>query len=64
MPKERKRVVEIRLIVLVAVDVSHSEFVDALRADGSPIAASVVASEVSANLQSVHYVETVSVHLL
>lgn len=63
MPNERKRVVGFRLIVLVHVDVTHDDFLAALRAVKGP-AVAVVIAEVASNLESVAYVESATVHQL
>ena len=62
MSNARQSVVEIRLVVLVTVNVKHPDFLAALRAEVAASAATVVAAEVSSNLESVPYVDTVSVH--
>jgi hypothetical protein len=58
-----QRLVEIRLMVLVMVNVSDPTFTDALIALGvNPSSvADVVSSEVVSNLESVSYIETVIV---
>jgi len=55
MSNTSKRVVEVRLIVIVHLDVTNDEFVQALAAEGKSVA-QVVASEVVSNLESVSYV--------
>jgi hypothetical protein len=64
MPHERKRVVEVRLIVIVHVDVTNEEFVEALATSRGKPAVDVVGAEVVSNLESVSYVESVSAHQL
>ena len=64
MPQERKRVVEVRLIVIVHVDVTNEEFLEALAASGGKAATDVVGAEVVSNLESVSFVESASVHQL
>lgn len=63
MSSDRKRIVEVRMIVIVLVDVTEPSFIEALAASGSnPSAvADVVSSEVVSNLESVSYVESVIV---
>lgn len=63
MSSDRKRIVEVRMIVIVLVDVTEPSFSEALAASGSnPSAvADVVSSEVVSNLESVSYVESVIV---
>jgi hypothetical protein len=57
---DSKRLVEVRLIVIVLVDLSASSLPEALTSrDGVPKSlADVLASEVASNLESVSYVET------
>lgn len=66
MNRERKRIVEVRLIVIVLVDVAAPSFAEALTASGSKLStvAGVVAAEVVSNLESVSYVESVIASLL
>jgi hypothetical protein len=63
MSSDRKRVFEIRLIVIVLVDVTEPSLTEALAAAGgqSPSLAAVVSSEIVSNLESVSYVESVIV---
>ncbi len=58
-----KRIVEVRLIVIVLVDVADPSLTDALAASGRQPSslAEVIASEVVSNLESVSYVESVIV---
>ena len=63
MNSDRKRIVEVRLIVIVLVDVTEPSFTEALAASGNipSSIATVVSSEVVSNLESVSYVESVIV---
>ena len=63
MSNDRKRTFEVRMIVIVLVDVTDAGFIDALGAFGlNPSSvADVVSSEVVSNLESVSYVESVIV---
>ncbi len=63
MNRDRKRIVEVRLIVIVLVDITEPSLTEALAASGgkSPSLAAVVSSEVVSNLESVSYVESVIV---
>ena len=63
MSSDQKRIVEVRLIVIVLVDVTEPSFMEALAASGSKPSsvAEVVSSEVVSNLESVSYVESVIV---
>jgi hypothetical protein len=63
MSSDRTRIVEVRLIVIVRVDVTEPSFIEALAASGSKPSslAEVVSSEVVSNLESVSYVESVIV---
>lgn len=63
MNSDRKRIFEIRLIVIVLVDVTDPSLTDALAASGSQPSslADLVSSEVVSNLESVSYVESVIV---
>ena len=63
MSTDRKRFVEVRLIVIVLVDITEPSLTEALAASGgkSPSLAAVVSSEVVSNLESVSYVESVIV---
>ena len=59
MSSDQKRVVEVRMIIIVGVDVTAPSFVEtlvALRKNPSSVA-EVVSSEVVSNLESVSYVE-------
>jgi hypothetical protein len=62
---QEKRIVEIRLIVIVCVNVRNAELLDRI---GSAIRPSsvrdIVSSEVTSNLESVPYVEAVIVSQL
>jgi hypothetical protein len=66
MSHDRKRIVEVRMIVIVLVDVTDPSLADALAAsDNTPSSlADVVSSEVLSNLESVSYVESVIVSRL
>jgi hypothetical protein len=66
MSSDRKRIVEVRLIVMVLVDLTESSLTEALAALGghSSSLADVVSSEVVSNLESVSYVESVIVSQL
>ncbi len=61
-----KRTVEVRMLVIVFVDLANAEFIDALKAQGrQPSAvADVVAQEVVSNLESVSYVDAAIVRHL
>ena len=60
-----QRIVEIRLIVVVSVDVWNAELLDRIGAATSPSSVrDVVSSEVTSNLESVPYVEAVVVSQL
>ena len=63
MNTDRKRFFEIRLIVIVLVDVTEPSLTEALAASASQPSslAGVVSSEVVSNLESVPYVESVIV---
>ncbi len=63
MSNERKRVVEVRMIVIVLVDLTESGLSDALAASGRQPSslADIVSSEVVSNLESVSYIESVIV---
>lgn len=63
MSSDRKRIIEVRMIVIVLVDVTERSFIEALTASGSnpSSVAEVVSSEVVSNLESVSYVESVIV---
>ena len=66
MSSERKRIVEVRLIVIVRVDVTEPSLTEALAASSRQPSslAEVVSSEVVSNLESVSYVESVVVSQL
>jgi hypothetical protein len=60
MTAEPERIVEVRLILIVLVDVTDSEFVDpSARAKPMSSAQQFVASEVVSNLESLAYVRSV-----
>jgi hypothetical protein len=59
MNKPQKRIEQVRLIVVVLVDLTHPEFIETLAASGGKPVAEVVSSEVVSNLESVSYVESV-----
>lgn len=63
MSSDRKRIVEVRLIVIVRVDLTEPSLTDALAASSHQPSslAEVVSSEVVSNLESVSYVESVIV---
>ena len=63
MNSDRKRIVEVRLIVIVLVDLTEPGLTDALAALGRQPSslADVVSSEVVSNLESVSYIESVIV---
>ena len=63
MSNDRKRIVEVRMIVIVLVDVTAPSFTEALAASGNipSSVATVVSSEVVSNLESVSYIESVIV---
>jgi hypothetical protein len=63
---DRKRIFEIRLIVIVLVDVTEPSLTEALAASGRQPSslADLVSSEVVSNLESVSYVESVIVSQL
>jgi hypothetical protein len=66
MSHDRKRIVEVRMIVIVLVDVTEPSLADALAASGKnpSSVADVVSSEVVSNLESVSYVDSVIVSRL
>ena len=66
MSSDRKRIVEVRLIVIVRVDLTEPSLTDALAASSRQPSslAEVVSSEVVSNLESVSYVESVIVSQL
>lgn len=59
MSPDPKRVIEVRLILIVLVDVTNPDLIAALTASGGKPVAEVVSSEVVSNLESVPYVESV-----
>ncbi len=61
MDADRKRFIEVRLIVIIVVDLTAPALTEALVASGGQPSsvAKVVASEVVSNLESVAYVDTV-----
>ena len=63
MNTDRQRIVEIRLIVIVLIDVTEPTFTEALRVSGrsSSLLSEVVSSEIVSNLESLAYVESVIV---
>lgn len=63
MISNRKRVIEVRFIVIVLVDLAEPSLTEALAAVGSKSStlADVVSSEIVSNLESVSYVESVIV---
>ena len=63
MSSDRKRFVEVRLIVIVVVDVTEPSLTEALAASGKnpSSVAEVISSEVVSNLESVSYIESVIV---
>ena len=63
MSNDPKRIVEVRMIIIVLVDVTAPSFTEALAASGhNPSSvATVVSSEVVSNLESVSYIESVIV---
>ncbi len=63
MSSDQKRLVEVRLIVIVRVDVTEPSLTEALAASSRQPSslAEVVSSEVVSNLESVSYVESVTV---
>ena len=66
MSSDRTRIIEVRMIVIVFVDVTEPSFMEALAAsDNNPSSVpQVVASEVVSNLESVAYVQSVIVSQL
>ena len=60
MPASSKRTVEIRLLVIVFVDLTDPELTDVLKAEHRQPSsiADVVGQEVLSNLESVSYVDT------
>jgi hypothetical protein len=63
MSTDHKRIVEVRLIVIVMVNLTEPSLTEALAASGGQPSslAHVVSSEVVSNLESVSYVESVIV---
>ena len=59
-----KRIVEVRLIVIVLIDITNHEFTDTLAASGTKHIREVISSEIVSNLESVAYVESVIVSQL
>ena len=66
MSNTQKRVIEVRVFLMVLVDVTEPGFTEARTALGKPFSsvAEVVSSEVVSNLESVSYVESVIVSQL
>ena len=66
MSNDRKRIIEVRMIVIVLVDVTEPSFIEALAASvtNPSSVVQVVSSEVVSNLESVSYVESVIVSQL
>ena len=65
MTAEGEHLVEVGMIVIVVIDVTDPEFVEALAQAKSPSSVQqVVASEVVSNLESVAYVESAIVSSL
>jgi hypothetical protein len=66
MSSDSKRIVEVRMIVIVLVDVTEPSLTEALAASGGKPSslAAVVSSEIVSNLESVSYVESVIVSQL
>lgn len=66
MPQETRRFVEVRLLVIVTIDINSDELRDALKHEPrqpSSVAA-VVGAEVVSNLESVPYVEVAIVSVV
>ena len=63
MSSDRKRFIEVRMIVIVVVDLTEPSLTEALAASGKnpSSVADVVSSEVVSNLESVSYIESVIV---
>ena len=63
---DSKRIMEVRMVVIVLVDVTEPGFTDARTALGKAFSsvAEVVSSEVVSNLESISYVESVIVSAL
>ena len=66
MSNDRKRIVEVRMIVIVLVDLTEPSLTEALATSGSnpSSVAQVVSAEVVSNLESVAYVQSVIVSQL
>lgn len=66
MENKSNRIVEVRIIVIVLVNVAEPGFAEALTTSGKnpSSVAEVVSSEVVSNLESVSYVESVIVSQL
>lgn len=60
MPDDRRRIVEVRLIVLAFVDITDATLTEAVAASGGETVAGIVSAEVTSNLESVPYVESVT----
>lgn len=60
MPQEPKRVVEVRLIVLVFVDLADLALIEAIAASGGESVSDIVSAEIISNLESIPYVEAVT----
>jgi hypothetical protein len=62
MSSAHKRTIEVRMIVIVLVDLTEAGLTDALAAGRQPSSlADIVSSEVVSNLESVSYIESVIV---
>lgn len=57
MSLSKARLVEVRLLVIVTVDLTSEELSDALKHHQHPSVAEVVGAEVVSNLESVPYIE-------
>lgn len=58
MPDAKSRLLEVRLLVLVTVDLNSEDLSDALKRERQPASvAEVVGAEIVSNLESVPYVE-------
>lgn len=65
MAGEPKRLVVVRLIVIVTVDITDGEFVDLVSMAGQNSSVdAIVAAEIASNLESIRYVEAVAVSRL
>lgn len=66
MAEPAKRLIQVRLVAIVVVDITHPDLLDALQAHHrQPSAvAEVVADEVAANLESVSYIDAAVVSVL